>query len=264
MRLAVVILILFFPLLSHGEVYRWVDENGQIHFGSVPPKSQKPYDPGEIQDNGQKQSLNPESTKSKKKQKNVTEKPAVHKNAETKTNKKKSNEQNNKENSKVVTSKPKPIEKKSLEKESEKKREEKFQSLIKRLKNDLGVTKEQAKKKEDHENNLIDNQDHNAKKEKSVIDVKKQKVHNVKEKNKETKQVGAEEEEVKKEIESVEQAEVKYNEKCGFFSSFVDSYQDRIKYECPSEHCDLLKKKLEKYKNKAKQYCGDDNAGSNN
>ena len=50
MKLAVLILFLIFPLLSHGEVYRWVDENGQVHFGSVPPKIQKPYKAGVTDD----------------------------------------------------------------------------------------------------------------------------------------------------------------------------------------------------------------------
>ena len=46
-------------------------------------------------------------------------------------------------------------------------------------------------------------------------------------------------------------------EKCGFFRGYVDTYQYRVKYECPGEHCDLLKKELDKYKKKAALYCND-------
>ena len=44
-------LTMLLPMHSLAEIYQWVDEQGQMHFGSVPPRLQEPYQPGDISRN---------------------------------------------------------------------------------------------------------------------------------------------------------------------------------------------------------------------
>ena len=37
------------PLHAHGGVYQWVDDNGHVHFGNIPPHQQNEYKVGEIE-----------------------------------------------------------------------------------------------------------------------------------------------------------------------------------------------------------------------
>lgn len=259
MRFAVLILLLVFPLLSHSEVYRWVDENGQVHFGSVPPKQQKPYKAGEIKNNDKKRKAVVKQNKSNQDVKVETDSAinneSVSKKDDSSIDKSKNTEKSNVKA--VINYKPRSQDEKILDKERDKKRDEKFNALIKRIKSNLGTIKKQSQEKDRDENNekvnikeaeggKDNNNQENMADKKAVVE--KSKLLD-EEKN------GKEDIEVNKEIESVEQAVVKDNEKCGFFMSFVENYEDRVKYECPSEHCDILYKKLEKYRNKVKQYC---------
>lgn len=249
MRNILIFFLLFVPLFAQGGVYRWVDENGQIYFGSVPPKMQKPYKAGELKQD-EAQQVKPEQQKTTTADKDPKSVKADGLNKEKPATQGITNENNPKPAS-ILNYKPKTVADKQLEKEKEKERSEKFDKLIKRLKRDVG----DIPNKNSASNNEV--------KDKSASDtVNKDDKQSAKETGKsETSSkasINAHETEITKEIESVEQATEQDNdgEKCGFFKSFVENYKDRIKYECPSEHCDLLRKKLEKYQSKVKQYCG--------
>lgn len=294
--------------MASSEVYRWVDDNGQVHYGNVPPALQEPYRPGvlsedekvvnEVYDGSKakpqggkntpvKQGINTQNQPVKNKDNDI------HK-QETQIEEEKKSEKDDK--SKEVN--------KEQDKNRKKIRNEKLDSLINRLKKDLSSIPVKEKTEPQIENIQLDKKNNPANtesekigsvKEKSDVekeklgvkkekqDVKKEKQSVKKEKqdvrkdknkdknnsNKEAskssinktgpKDKAKEDMEIKKEIESVENAAHTDTdlEKCGFFKSYVENYTDRIKYECPSEHCDLLKRKLEKYEHKVKQYCGE-------
>lgn len=267
MHIVVLILILLFPVLSHGEVYRWIDDNGQVHFGNVPPRVQEPYKPGEITDGDKTKDIKSVKRQPLQKTENDSVKKQEPENAqEPKNTGLASKEKNNsvqveKEGKINTTYMPKTDKEKKQEAKKAKVQEEKFQTLINRLKNDLGAQEESQQEIKTKENELVEKSVSNNKNEKTGVRKKETILTNT---EKVDKRKEIEENEIKNEIESVEKADVQYNEKCGFFKSFVDNYQDRIKYECPSEHCELLKKKLEKYEKKASQYCVDDNGESVN
>jgi len=312
MRIAITVFLISLPLVAQCEVYRWMDENGQVHYGSVPPTAQKPYKPGDfIEDTKARKDSPTGNSKKNHSSGNVdpVTKPDNEKHSISNTNmegEKSSIQNQNKKEIEESASQDsqKNISVKTEDKNQEKIIKEKLDNLIIRLKKDISVLpkKETIKlqkekipenkkiekemtpddnvsaiKKETKEgkNGIIKNKNDIEKNEKAR-EALKNKTQNESSmqsvgENSGDKSAGDRNNKVKggletsKETESVEQAAHKGTdeEKCGFFMSYVDNYTYRIKYECPSDYCDLLKSKLEKYSKKVSQYCDDEPGGNN-
>ena len=43
-----IIVFCLLPWLVYGDVYQWVDKDGTVHFGSIPPQQQEKYNAGDI------------------------------------------------------------------------------------------------------------------------------------------------------------------------------------------------------------------------
>jgi len=52
-----------FPWLAHGGVYQWVDKDGRVHFGNIPPQQQEEYKTGNIKHHSPPVSLKKEQPK---------------------------------------------------------------------------------------------------------------------------------------------------------------------------------------------------------
>lgn len=269
MRFAVVLLLLIFPMLSQGEVYRWVDEKGQVHFGSVPPNKQNPYKTGALQENGTSQEAEIKHSQPKPDPKVVSPNRGEPQKSKQSVKATESSKNGEGDDQKIkVIYKPKTEEEKRLALEKEKQRNEKFNALINRLRTSLGVNKNtqqepgvEAKAKTQKADTLdkpdaLDNTGVLNNENSQTVSVENTEPQTGTPSNEDIEK----ENEVRMEIESVEKAEVKDAEKCGFFLSFVENYEDRVRYECPSDYCDTLQMKLEKYRSKAKQYCGSENS----
>lgn len=264
MRYIVCKLLFVIPVIAHCEVYRWVDENGQVHYGSVPPKIQEPYKAGGLTDEDkligekkQKKKLLTEETNQKEKQINTNSTGKI--NSGPKKHTGNNNIQNRESAADNKINKAKTEINKRDKQEKERLRKEKYDTLIERIKKDIGQIPGEKKSSTNHNEVGNKNTINEAnKKKKPEIRGTTPGLDDLKTNKKDKKE--NEEIEIKKEIESVEKATHKDSnrEKCGFFKSFVENYKDRIKYECPSEHCDLLRRKLEKYQQKVNKYCSEE------
>lgn len=294
MRQYIVIFLLFLPVFANAGIYRWVDENGQVHYGNVPPMQQKEYRPG---DDVSKAGQNPARKKIKSAPKKETGKNQLKKPGESKkldnnlstkagSNQSKGTESNNRkvdlqnnvkpdakqnnskaeqasseDNTKKKTVKPGSLKKKSIIEESSE-----LKRLIKKLRNS-----EASPDITNHENKSVvkeNNKDKGKHVETTKINKKKKSMPKHSSKgNEDVQDVPIKEEEKKANKKMNDTGSVakvrgshdtkiqKDPEKCGFFTGFVDTYRYRIKYECPGDHCDLLKKNLERYKKKMELYC---------
>ena len=271
MRYYLVVILLVLPLVAHSAVYRWVDEKGQVHFGNIPPKQQSEYKRGELQESSKEGTENnqlPSNMRPPANNKNtVADKTPVSTDADDKKNIMNENI--------VESSKQKNN---NLDKYT---RELRLGQLIKRLKEESGI-RENIKSHVEADKDILDIDNNSIKNSKKVkkennkigtkansdlSSIKKNKDNSVKNtKNISTKKIVNKEnglvvgnETASQNKNSVskenENSITKDQEKCGFFSGYVDTYEFRIKTECPDSHCELLKSQLEKYQKKKAKYC---------
>lgn len=256
MRFLITLFLLVFPLMAQSAVYRWVDENGQVHFGSVPPKQQSVYKSGDEADDHKL----PQKIINRPKQKPATVED-VDKNK--KSRQEKSIKNNSKEKSMDEAGSAKPL--KTNDEERTNNRVIELENIIKELRkreaSDL-LKKQSAEKQKtvikdvQAEKELIPSESN----QQQMVD-EKEIEQNTPDENQKLIRGSEELEESEDFYESIKNSAEDSNSvekdsaKCGFFASYVDTYEYRIKYECPASHCDVLNQQLEKYRKKMKSYC---------
>jgi hypothetical protein len=291
-----------FPVAAVAGVYRWVDENGQVHFGNIPPKQQKEYRSGYEDYSTNNKTVNKKGGKieNMKGKKSPGSKNETQNDKSLNANAKKDKNSNNISAGKIKETRAKRIKDKKANIKSKKatkkrvsentnnkevinsadpaksagiKENTKLDDLLKSL---HGKNNRPAK---NSENDKLDtkltskpnkstvktiNTDKNiglkgsgpknqpaSKKQSKKIPGKKESGNKVKHGDTAVKV------KIESKIKPSSNNKKSQEEKCGFFRGYVDTYQYRMKYECPGEHCDLLKRELDKYKKKAARYCND-------
>lgn len=230
-RKTVFIILFLFSCASHGAVYQWTDENGQVYFGNVPPKQQKKYLLGDEIKLKRKAAVPPT--------KKVSAKTGCLASGVQKKQKKASTKETT----------PMPTTKGGLKKSATK-----GQNAV--GKPAPAKNKKKAGKQKNIKGSAVLNEVKEAatakvpktklRAEKPAIAVgKKVKTH------KKLKAGMAEKVGAKK-----ERAETgKDPDKCGLFRGFVEEYTIKKNEGCPGSACELYKRQLEKYKKKAERYC---------
>jgi hypothetical protein len=238
-RLLIVGLLLV-PVLSQAGVYRWVDEKGQVHFGSVPPQPQSPYKVGDNEaDTGKQQNH------AKTRQAPSTNPPA--KDEKVANDKKDAKDKSParqtgveldrlikrlRSESKKVTPHDKPLTKRKA-------------ISIPDAASKPSAKKSQAKP---HKGTKDEQSLHHKQQQNLSPPVKTESKPAVssatKPESKNTKQAGNE---AKK--------QEKYAEMCGVFTDYVQSYQQKVGESCPGAHCAVYQRQLRKYQLKVNKYC---------
>lgn len=246
------------PWLAHGGVYQWVDDNGHVHFGSVPPQQQHEYKVGEIElrsaAKAPKKELPQEKTSTDDAVSQI--KPHPVKVQSEKNDGKPTSEQKGEEAS-VPKKQPAP---KHLPTKFDDRQE--LKKIIERLREKVQIPRSLKKSPETERKPLL------PKKTKispltGGKDVKAAAIKSSKLKketsNEENVSPTSNAEASSKEAIGAEQNLTQMDtEKCGVFTGFVLSYETKVAEECPGAHCSVYQRSLKKFKLKQKRYCESD------
>ncbi len=205
------------PPLALGEVYQWVDEQGRVHFGNVPPKQQDVYRLGEInimplprqvpEDSSAASTLPSVSAKNNLVPQNSTA---------TLSN---NNASSNKQELEGLIQ--------GLLKRAEVARLLKTESMAVKPKSELPLTQPLE----------------------SVTNTSRMPAES-------TSEVGKTIHRSETDSSNTKQAVVEKDaDKCGVFNGFVNSYQRKVAEECPGPHCNVYKRSLKKHLLRQNRYC---------
>ena len=259
---------LLLPFLAYGEVYQWVDEKGQIHFGNVPPRQQGPYKLG-----GYKHGT-PQSPPTVNVPSSVPAQPPQPVSPAGSTPKSQTGSIIKSEEvvdtSAAMNSEVKSKSKSKPGSESQPKailKPKQLDVLIKRLRTavealpELPATppaprihqqsvthKSEASKSSKPVKKAAPPQDVPAKKK------DKKKVEKKVEKNDKSDIVVTEVDQTAGKS-TPDSKDEKDADKCGVFTDFVSAYEAKVKDACPGSHCAVYKRSLKKYKLKKQRYC---------
>ena len=244
------------PWLVHGGVYQWVDKDGRVHFGNIPPQMQDEYKAGKIKPQYEPVTLKKEITETE-----------LSEDGEAKQ------ELPQKKSSPPALNKPEmPAE--SKDKISPKHQTTKFQNR-KELKAFIEHLREKLKPSHEKKaSSMIDKHPTKPKNEQSVnaqtlspkpVNSAKAMVvktadgiepavdEKVDEKKVPSKKNAKASEERTADAKSI--SSEKDRDKCGVFTDFVISYEAKVAEGCPGSHCSVYKGSLKTYKLKQKRYC---------
>lgn len=235
------------PSLVSGGVYQWVDESGRVHFGSIPPHQQSEYKTGEI----------------------THEAPAApEKESRVQAEKKKSDDEKSAATLGTLKEDPKTTKKEITPKFYDK---HELKVLIDQLREKLKETNmlkaREAKSETVAPSSKILDVSESDKKIEIETATDKGEAKNIKQSsepekvdvsNKSDDKTVNEPTEIpvnKKQDAPAKGKSEKDEDKCGVFSGFVATYEQKIIDECPGSHCSVYKRSLKRYKVKQKRYC---------
>ena len=280
---------LLLPMLVYGDVYQWVDEKGQVHFGNIPPKQQGPYKLGGYGN------VSPNSASTQNMQSGVpvqtpqpvpsaapTAKPQTGPIVKTKAVMDAAasavNPDSKSTDSKAQSkSKSKPKTKPASESQSKAKsapKAKQLEVLIKRLRTEAGTpqAKPAASPSERSPQQSAIKKPATTSSPKLVKHAAPSAVHaqkNQKKQDKKPDKKPDKKQEKKKETSGAvvtklnhttekstsDSKDEKDADKCGVFTNFVIAYEVKVKDGCPGAHCSMYKRSLKKYKLKKERYC---------
>ena len=222
------------PWLVYGDVYQWVDKDGTVHFGSIPPRQQEKYNAGEIKYHSAPVLLKKELSKKELSEQNgaTQESPGVE-SAQHPLKKP------------VATTNSKFRDRKELEIFVEHLREK-----VKSFR--VGASPEIDKKLPASKNVKMIRSEPG---DKVKVTVKAGAGDNLAANEKKVSSQEGSEALSKRDVDTENIATQKDADKCGVFTGFVDSYEIKVAEECPGAHCSVYKRSLKRYKLKQKRYC---------
>ena len=227
------------PWLVYGDVYQWVDKDGTVHFGSIPPRQQEKYNAGEIKYHSAPVLLKKELSKT-----GLSEQGGAT------------------QESPPVESAQHPL-KESVTKTNPKNQNSKFRDR-KELDMFVEHLREKVKSFRTGASSEIDKKLPASKNVKMITSVPNEKVRAgikagagtdlaVDEKKNSSQE--SSEASSKRDADTENIATQKDVDKCGVFTGFVDSYEIKVAEECPGAHCSVYKRSLKRYRLKQKRYC---------
>ena len=231
------------PWLVYGDVYQWVDKDGTVHFGSVPPQQQEKYNAGDIKYHPAPVLLKKELLKKELAEQGglTQELPRVE-----------SAQHPLKKPAEKTNSKNKPFPKNS--KFRDRKELEMFvEHLREKVKSyRVGTSSEIDKKLPASKNVKMIRSEPDDKVKVTVkagagTDRAAEEKEDFSQENSESSS--------KRDADTENIATQKDTDKCGVFTGFVDSYEIKVAEECPGAHCSVYKRSLKRYKLKQKRYC---------
>lgn len=220
------------PWLVYGDVYQWVDKDGTVHFGSIPPQQQEKYNAGDIKYHSAPVLLKKDLSKKELSEQGgaTQESPGVE----------------------SANSKNKPFPKNS--KFRDRKELEMFvEHLQEKVKSyRVGASPEIDKKLPASKNVKMIRSEPD---DKDKVTVKAGAEASLAADEKKVSSQEGSEASSKRDADTENIATQKDADKCGVFTGFVDSYEIKVAEECPGAHCSVYKRSLKRYKLKQKRYC---------
>ena len=247
----IILILALLPFSVSGGIYQWIDDQGNVNFGSVPPKQQKEYKVGSFGLNKQQNGGKQKPVTTAQEQQEQQQEPDKEKQDKP--------EDVQASDPKVSTKSLSPSPRKSAKKYNK----EKLDALVQRLRQGAvkPIRKEpsstasviQAKPEKAKIPEKVEQPERVVKRDKSEAKLVVPVQSSVADNSKKDKEPDVPNKEKNK--QENETAVAKAPEKCGLFTGFVEEYQYKVKEECPGKACSIFKRQLEKYKVKMKRYC---------
>ena len=231
------------PWLVYGDVYQWVDKDGTVHFGSIPPRQQEKYNAGDIKYHSAPTLLKKELSETGLSEQSgvIQESPAVD------SSQLPLNESAAKTNSKNKT----------FPKNSKFRDRKELDMFVEHLREKVksfrvGSSSEIDKKLPASINVKMIRSEPD---DKVKVTLKAGAGTDLAADEKKNSSQEGSEASSKRDADTENIATQKDADKCGVFTGFVDSYEIKVAEECPGAHCSVYKRSLKRYKLKQKRYC---------